>query len=399
MISIKKTVPNEYINYIFILYAFLLPISRGGISIFTALLFVLWFFSDNFKSKLEFIKSDKTTIYILAFIGFSLLSLIWSNDSLGGIAYIRKYWYFIIIPVIAYSIEKRYLEYAVSAFLAGMLISEAFSYSIFFELIEWKNIPPHDPTPFMNHLQYSMFLAFTSLLLLNRFFFEKELKIKIFYFLYFLVVTSNLFLNGGRTGHLAFAISIFTVGFLNIKNKFLAFFSILILASSIFYTAYHVSPVFKNRFDASVIETKNITEKGVFCGSFGSRLGMWIVGSEIFLENPILGVGVTKNIEEMVERVKKSHPDKMCITRLPSYHNMYVQSAVHLGIVGLFLYLMIFYSVLKLKIKDREYHNLMIIFVSVFSVSSLVETMFHEQFSMALFALFVGIFIGMSRKK
>ncbi len=390
---------DNYINYLFVLYAFLLPISRGGISILTALLFVLWLFSDNFKSKLEFIKSDKTTMYILAFISFSLLSLLWSNDPLGGLAYIRKYWYLLLIPIIASSVDKRYLVYAISAFLAGMLISETLSYSIFFELIKWKHGSPNDPTPFMNHLQYSMFLTFASLLLLNRFFFEKEIKIKIFYFLYFLVVTSNLFLNGGRTGHLAFAISIFAVGFLNIKNKFLAFFSMLLLASSIFYTAYHVSPVFKNRFDASVTETQNITDKGAFCGSFGSRLGMWIVGGEIFLENPILGVGVIKEIDEMVARVKERHPDKMCIIHLPSYHNMFVQSAVHLGIVGLFLYLMIFYTVLKLKIKNREYHNLMIIFVSVFCVSSLVETMFHEQFSMALFALFVGIFIGLSRMK
>ncbi|MDT8339671.1 MAG: O-antigen ligase family protein, partial [Sulfurimonas sp.] len=281
--------------------------------------------------------------------------------------------------------------------LASMLISEAISYSIFFELIQWKHGSPIDPTPFMNHLQYSMFLTFTSLLLLNRFFHEEQLKWKIFYFLYFLTVTSNLFLNGGRTGHLAFAVTIFVVGFLNIKNKILAFFSMLALVISIFYTAYHVSPVFKTRFDASVVESQNIIQDGSFCGSFGARLGLWIVGSEIFLDNPIIGSGVVKSMDEMRNRVKESHPDKNCIAHLPSYHNIYVQSAVHLGIIGLFLYLMIFYSILKLKIGDRYYLNLMIIFVSVYSVSSLVETMFHEQFSAAFLALFTGIFIAQNR--
>jgi O-antigen ligase len=86
-----------------------------------------------------------------------------------------------------------------------------------------------------------------------------------------------------------------------------------------------------------------------------------------------------------------------CVKDMPSYHNIYVQSAVHLGIIGLFLYLMIFYSILKLKIENRYYFNLMIIFVSVYSVSSLVETMFHEQFSAALLALFSGIFIAQNR--
>ncbi len=393
----KNITINDYINYIFLLYAFLLPISRGAISILTTLLFVLWLFTGNFNKKIEFIKSNRVILYFLAFVGFSLLSLFWSNDAYDGLEYIRKYWYFLVILVIATAIQKKFIEYGISAFLAGMLISEIISYSIFFELIKWKHGSPNDPTPFMNHLQYSMFLTFASLLLLNRFFYEKELKLRVFYFLYFLTVTSNLFLNGGRTGHLAFAVSIFVVGFLNIKNKILAFFSMLALVVTIFYTAYNVSPVFKNRFDASVAETHNISQEGAFCGSFGARLGLWIVGSEIFLENPIIGSGVVKSMDEMRSRVKASHPDKNCIVRLPSYHNIYVQSAVHLGIIGLFLYLMIFYSILKLKIGDRYYFNLMIIFVSVYSVSSLVETMFHEQFSAALLTLFSGIFIAQNR--
>lgn len=397
MNRLNKLSIDSYINYLFILYAFLLPISRAGISILTALLFVLWLFSNDFSKKIEFIKSNSVILYLLAFVFFSLLSLFWSDDVSSGLAYIRKYWYFLVILAIATTIQKKFISYCISAFLAGMLISEILSYSIFFELIQWKNVSPNDPTPFMNHLQYSMFLTFTSLLLLNRFFHEEQLRWKTFYFLYFITVTSNLFLNGGRTGHLAFAVSIFVVGFLNIKNKILAFFSMLLLAASIFYTAYHVSPVFKNRFDASVSETQKITQSGSFCGSFGSRLGMWIVASEIFLENPIIGTGVVKNMDDMVTRVKESHPDKMCITHLPSYHNFYVQSAVHLGIIGLFLYLMIFYNMLKLDIYDKYYFRTMIIFVSVYSVSSLVETMFHEQFSMALLALFTGIFIAQSR--
>ncbi|OHE05268.1 MAG: hypothetical protein A3K14_09550, partial [Sulfurimonas sp. RIFCSPLOWO2_12_FULL_36_74] len=379
--KVKNITINDYINYIFVLYAFLLPISRGAISILSALLFILWLFSNDFKKKIEFIKSNRVILYFFAFIGFSLLSLFWSSDASDGLEYIRKYWYFLVILVIATTIQKRFIEYVISAFLAGMLISEIISYSIFFELIQWKHGNSNDPTPFMNHLQYSMFLAFASLLLLNKFFHEQQTKWKIFYFLYFLTVTSNLFVNGGRTGQAAFVISIFLVGFLNIKNKVLAFLSILALVVIIFYTAYSVSPVFKNRFDASVAETQSIIQKREFCGSFGSRLGLWIVGSEIFLENPIVGSGVVKSMDEMRDHIKASHPDKDCIARLPSYHNIYVQSAVHLGIIGLFLYLMIFYSILKLRIENRYYFNLMIIFVSVYSVSSLVETMFHEQFS------------------
>ncbi len=396
MNKLKNITLNEYINYLFVLYAFLLPISRAGISILTISLFILWLFTKDFKSKIEFIKSNKVILYFLAFIGFSLLSLFWSNDVISGLEYVRKYWYFLVILVIATTIQKRFVEYGISAFLTGLFISEILSYSIFFELIQWKNVSPNDPTPFMNHLQYSMFLAFASLLLLNRFFYENKMKWKVIYFLYFLIITSNLFLNGGRTGQAAFAVSIFVVGFLNVKNKIIALLSMFALVLSIFYTAYHVSPVFKTRFDTSINEIHKISQ-GSFCTSFGARLGLWIIGGEIFLQNPIIGTGVVKDMNDFVKIVEESYPNKDCIKHLPSYHNFYVQTAVHLGIIGLFLYLMIFYNLLKLKIQDRYYFTLMVIFVSVYSVSSLVENMFHEQFSAALLALFSGIFIAQNR--
>ncbi|QFR42851.1 O-antigen ligase family protein [Sulfurimonas xiamenensis] len=396
MNKLKNITLNEYINYLFVLYAFLLPISRAGISILTISLFILWLFTKDFKSKIEFIKSNKVILYFLAFIGFSLLSLFWSNDVISGLEYVRKYWYFLVVLVIATTIQKRFVEYGISAFLTGLFISEILSYSIFFELIQWKNVSPNDPTPFMNHLQYSMFLAFASLLLLNRFFYENKMKWKVIYFLYFLIITSNLFLNGGRTGQAAFAVSIFVVGFLNVKNKIIALLSMFALVLSIFYTAYHVSPVFKTRFDTSINEIHKISQ-GSFCTSFGARLGLWIIGGEIFLENPIIGTGVVKDMNDFVKIVEESYPNKDCIKHLPSYHNFYVQTAVHLGIIGLFLYLMIFYNLLKLKIQDRYYFTLMVIFVSVYSVSSLVENMFHEQFSAALLALFSGIFIAQNR--
>ena len=74
-----------------------------------------------------------------------------------------------------------------------------------------------------------------------------------------------------------------------------------------------------------------------------------------------------------------------------------MQYAVQLGIIGLFLYLFIFYEILKLKIRDKELSNLRYVFVSVFCISSIVEFMFAAQFALAFFALFVGIFIGFSQ--
>lgn len=397
MIDLKKITVNSSINYLFLLYAFIVPLSRGLITGLTALLFVLWLFSDNLKEKINFLRSNKIVIYLFAFVAFSLLSLLWTDNVGSGLYYIRKYWYFLPILVIATSIEKRFIYYGVSAFLLGMLVSEIISYGIFFELWSTRHSSKYDPTPFMSHVQYSMFLAFTSMIILNRLFYETELKWKILYFLYFLTATSNLFLNGGRTGQLAFIISIFVVGFLNIRHKVIAFFSMLLILSSILYTAYNVSPVFKKRVHASMSEIEKITEGHKYCGSFGKRVALWIVGGEIFLDNPILGTGATCEMNELDRYIDKNHKDMKCVKKMPSYHSNYIQPLAQLGIIGFFLYIMVILSILTLKIKEKQYFNMLIIFTIIYSMASIFETMFHSQFAEALFALFVGIFIAKSR--
>jgi O-antigen ligase len=101
---------------------------------------------------------------------------------------------------------------------------------------------------------------------------------------------------------------------------------------------------------------------------------------------------------KLVKMIKQNDLVSMAqVSSLPNYHNYYVQVIVQMGIIGLFLYLMIFYNILKLDIKDKQYYNLMIIFVSVYSVSSTVENMFHQQFSMVILTLFAGVFLAQYR--
>ena len=394
---------NTIINYIAIVYAFLLPISRAGVSIFTVLLFLLWLYEGDFKDKLSFLKRNKVIISILVFFVFSALSILWSYDYIVGFDRLRKFFYLLPIVVFATSIRKEFLFRILSAFLFGMLISEILSYGIFFEWWNFKDVPPDNPTPFMHHIQYSMFLTVSSLLLLNSYFFSTSWKWKVFYFIYFLAVTSNLFLNGGRTGHLAFAISIFVVGFSNIKNKFLAFFSMLLLVTVIFYAAYNISPVFKTRFDQASNEVTKISAntKDQFSGSFGMRMAVWKEAAKIVPEHIMVGVGIGDDMHILQESIDQNIYHKYYKNALEfmtdyHYHNMYVQVIVELGMIGLLLYLLIFYQVLKLDIKDKELSNLRYIFLSVYAVASLVEPMFILQFPLALFALFVGLFIGFS---
>ncbi len=396
---------SKYIHYIIVGYAFSLSISRACISIFTVLMILLWLIEGNFKRKFEQVKENKVIVFLVIFTLYTFISLFWTTlESLeNGAGQSFKIVRLVILPilVIVTTLKKEYIPQVITAFLLGMLVSEIISYGIFFELWTWKHVTPTDPTPFMHHLDYSTFLAFTSLLLLNQFFTATNWRIKVFYFVYFLFVTSNLFINGGRTGQLAFVISLFVVGFVNIRNKIKAFIAMLFLVIFIFYCAYELSPTFNQRlYEATneIYDIKNIGDER-FKGSFGIRLGAWIVAIDMVKNNPLYGTGGGSEMVEFREYVKNSAPELQVVQILVHFHNEYVHIVVEYGIIGLILYLIIWYYLFKMPIENRSFSNLKVIFITVFSTASLVELIFHNQFPMSLFALFVGIFIVFSIDK
>ena len=134
----------------------------------------------------------------------------------------------------------------------------------------------------------------------------------------------------------------------------------------------------------------------------GIRIALWEIGGKFFVKHPIFGTGFGGESEALREQVKVDSynpevTDALMELSKTHFHNNYVQVAVGLGTIGFILYLYILYQILILKIKSKELSNLRYIFLSVYSISSMVEMMFGPQFPLAFFALFVGLFIGFSK--
>lgn len=391
--------PNRLLNYFVIFYAFAISTSRAAIVLLTFILLFLWIKEGKISEKVDILRNSKIIKVLLLFVLYSFFSILWSENKLIGLDYVLKYWYFMPIAIIFTSVQKEYIKYIFSAFLLGMLLNEFLSYSIWLELISWKNRTTIDPTPFMNHLQYSLFLAFTSLLILLTIFDERNIRLRIFYIFYFLSVTINLFINGGRTGQVAFLFSLFILFFISIKNKIIAFTVSILFILFILIAGSNYIQNFKDRVEALKSDIVCLIDNKNYNTSIGQRIGMWQVAYEIISENKLFGTGVGDEISVLYDKINQKHQDKICIivNGLPHYHNDVVQIIVQLGILGGFLFLLLFYFILCLDIKDVYMKRLSIIFVFVYFISSQFEVMFHAQFSMAMFALFVGIFLAFTR--
>ncbi len=388
---------SKMLNYLIIAYAFCVPLSKAGANLFAILLLLLWLIDGKIKYKFQLIKYNKFILLLSIFIGYSFISLLWAKDFHEGLEYISKYRHFLIVPIIYTSLNKYYIKYILSSFLLAIFISEIFSYGIFFEIWKYKDVLPTDPSPFLDHMTYSTFLAFASSVLLIKFFIEKELKYKILYILFFLSITTNLFINGGRTGQVIFIILIFVLSFHYIKYKIQALFITIVLLGTIFFVAYNYSDNFNNRANSLKYEVYDMVYNDHYSGSSGARVSLWIVGVNTFLDNILLGTGIGNDMNAINQYSKEYNFDYNFMKQFDDHHSTFITLSVQFGIVGFLFSLFMCYIIFTLKFKNNEYYMINKMFIVSFILFSLTHNTLHTSDPLMFFVLFAGLFNAISK--
>ena len=391
----KRLSATEYINLIAIAYAFVLPLSRAGISFFSAMLFVFWIFEGNIKQKVGYLFQNNVIKSLIAFLLLSLISLVWTDHVYEALSYIKKYWYFLPLFIFFTSLQKKYISMVLSGFILGMFVSEFISYGVFFELWHFKHATIQNPSPFMHHIEYSVFLALTGLILLGRIFDAKKISHKIVYILFFTTLSGNLFLTAGRTGQFAFIVGLFVLALIHFKNKMKAFSISIILTLVILGMAFNLSNTFHDRVIIGKENILSVMYKNDYCTSLGGRVGSWIISADIIEKNPLLGVGIIDNMKVFHSIIDNQYPEMKCMHTLFMHtHNQFLEIFTQLGIVGLFLFIYIFYSIARLPIMECQYKNIKYTYLTVLIFACIPEVLFHRQFSMALFTFIVGLLLA-----
>ena len=396
--SFEKINFTLWINYLAIVYAFVLPLSRAGIGLISGLMLVVWLIDGNFKQKFNTLRKSKVVFALFLFILFNVVSLFWTEHLNEALRTMKRYWYLLPMLVLMTSLKKEYIHKVLTAFMLGMLLSEIISYGVFFELWEFKNASPQNPSPFMHHIEYSVFLSFTALILLSRVFNTETLKYKIFYAIFFLTVSGNLFLTAGRTGQLSFLFGLIVLSLLSFKSKVKALFITISLGVVVMMTAFTFSTTFHDRIIQGKSDIIEVVKNENYCTSWGGRVGTYIIAKDIIKENPLLGIGTADNMKTFHSIIDTKYPNMKCMHHsFMHVHNQYMQIWTALGLLGLLLFLSIFYYIIKIPIKDKELKHIKYVYVMVLCFSFIPEVLFGRQFSLALFALVVGLLLAQNR--
>lgn len=392
---------NNILNFILLFGMFslsiFLPINTEITrKIFTFLFFLLIFTLDYKKMYITY-KDDKLLKAILAFFIFSIVSYFWTEnfDELKRIIRsIFRYW---IVPTIVLIsiVEKKHIKYLITAFLLGMIINGILSLLMYFynlkEIFSFK-FSPYFLVPYQSsHMEYSVYVAFTAIVFFYYFIINKEIKIKIL----FLFISSGfiilLFMLNGRTGQIAFIFSSIILIVLytrNIKKIAFSIFSLILLV----FLAYSSSINFKNRVDTAISEITKVNTKNDYSTSTGVRLAAYYKIPEVINSiNIIYGTG-WGDVEKTGRIINNKLFGNTLDEQLGRIHQSFISIFVAIGLIGLFIFLYIFYELLKVKIENKNldfirYSFLLCLLITLFTMD------FYNQREILLLLSFFSSFI------
>jgi len=353
MVNYQSSIDRIY-QYLLITAFFFLPLAVAPNNIAIYLIIILWLVSGNYKEKLGHIIGNKLALASMVFFFIHCIGLLWTENISWGLEITRKMLpFFLVLPILLTLTRKENVNFYVGAFLLAISISELLSYLIWFDIIDaFKYATWDNPTPLMSHISYNPLLAFAIYLVGFKLFLGKSLKpfLRGLYVFFITTMSINMFITGGRAGQVMFFAVIVILMFQYFKHakiKALIISSTLILAIS--FAAFNYSPLFKNRVMLGVEDIRNFD--GNSNTSIGQRVTFTINSYQLFMSNPILGIG-TGDFPDEYKKVNELNSPNVINTVQP--HNMYMLILSQLGLVGLASFLTIFYFQFTLALNSRK---------------------------------------------
>lgn len=405
------------------LFAFVFPISLGAANGVLALVLLVWILEGNFQKKFLQLKKEKIVWIFLAIGVITLLSALGSDTLTGSFLAKNKdtllkviTTHYILLPfiiiVILTSFDRKNIDYLLTAFLSAIAFSELVSYLIFLDFIDVsffkaKHLLHYlssssDPSPFMHHTEYSVCLSIAAIILLHKIIHTSQPYTKVILTLFLLSATTNLFVNGGRTGQIAYILSMGTYLFFYFQFNLKMILGTITALGIVLATAYTFSPNFQHRSKMAVEDIQKI-QKEDYTTSWGIRVASHEVVLHYLISKPsrfIFGAGAGNTRDAYLQHAQKhftkyiSQPIKI----LAHVHNQFLEYWMDGGIIVLLLFL--FYFVLLAKrTKGDTIQPLSYAFIVTVMFACMTDVPFFRYQPAMLFYLMTGYLLVLSQRK
>ncbi len=385
---------NSLLNYLVVVLAFSIPLYREWVSITAPLITLLWFFDGRVRDKLKVLRRHHLSVAVFLFVGFNLLSLLWSSQPIEGLDYISKYRYLFLIPVLATSLRARFRDAALAAFLVGTTVSLMLSYAVFFGLIRIGDAYRGNPSATMSHLDYSMVLAVAALVVFDRLARTwNDPRSRLVWLGVFVFIVVGLFVNIGRSGQFAFVGTlIFMVPIYIARRARPAVILSTVAVIAVIVLGSFSIPGLYRRIESAAIDLRGSALDQRYSGNLGKRIAGGIVAADMIRERPVLGTGVGDNMVEFRRLLDSRYPHlEDVVGWFPHLHNQYLQVATELGFVGVLLLGYLVYGLFRGPYRSDEDQAIAIALGCAYLLGWMGDPYLHKQLPLVLFATLAGV--------
>ena len=332
MFNSKVDLLARYLILIGIFFIPLSPTFSGLITVGS----ILTLFGGQLREKFHLIFQYKMNyIVILLMVLFTIGVFYNPYGWREGLHHVHKYYatFVVLFLSLPLFLEAQWRRKAVNTLIASAIISGIIYCTQKYHLVPWQLLLHKDFSGLLNSIVYSIFIAFSCFVLLNRLFDEQ--RFRFYYLLAFLFLTFLLFfVNYERTGMLVFLALVVLFGYqrFGIKGLLLGCFTSALL----FLFFYSTSHTMRQQVQKGVVEAQ--LHKVSDTTSIGLRLTFLKYGLQLVKAHPFFGMGTglyTVGIGHFQHKV-----DDTLNNGRVNPENSYLHIALQIGIVGLAVFLL-----------------------------------------------------------
>ena len=376
---------NTWANHLLVIFAFFIPVSMSGRQSTLFLIMLVFLLRGNY---VDYLKEGIKDKLVQAFVIYFLIHVIWllGTDNFEFAKKVVHEAKFLLYPLLFITlIDRKYIPRILGAFLLGMLVSELWSYGIYFQIFP-PNIhdggqgTPLSPSPVHHHSHYGFMLAITVALLLQRLFSVNDpVWLKVVISLFFITATMNIFINAGRTGYILFVVLIVVLFLIAMRKRLIVVVvSALALVTVSFLLAYNLSDTFNKRLNKTMASIESMYMHDNYYSSLGIRAAVLFGSKDRILDNWLLGVGTGDQLDEMRNSIKKNKPAHLGMANSVQHlHNEYFSAVLQFGIIGLLSFMYIMYCLIVYAQSDRSLKTMQIVLAVAVFMFSFVDIIVH----------------------
>lgn len=340
-------------SILLVAFAFVLPLWIAPSYIIAGLICVFWLLQGNFKTGFNKIRGNKLVLAVVAYLLLHIVGLLWTSNLAEGPDKVARASLFLLVPVFMMVLNDENVEPVIWSFLASMILSCLFSFFIYFKVdpAHFKSTDDGIPIYFMFHIHYSVYLTFSIAFTLYYLLFDPKNRkwLKIVSSVVLPILIFDLLICDGRTGQVIFFVFlVITILWYFGRNWFRSMMILLIALPMIFVLAYKTVPPFNNRSQKAIAEIMEYRENKAT--SIGQRLVYAQNAYKVFLENPLIGVG-TGDFEDELKHIHEQESPNIKFDVDP--HNMFLLEIGQFGIVGIIVFLSIFYAQFRIALQSE----------------------------------------------